>query len=331
MTASNLKILAAISVALILVLFALQLGEDDTSVSGQPLLPGLKSKINDIESVTVTRAGDDAQTVIEKSESGWVVSSRNGYPADVGKLRELLLALADAKAIERKTSNAELYENLGLRDPEIEGSRATRLELGWPEDTVSVVIGNVAQGGYRYARVGSEPQSWLIDKNPAIPGTTGEWLLREILDIKAADIRSATISHPDGEEIRINKISDEGSDFEVTNIPEGRELSYATVANSITGVLSSLSLEDVREAGEVSGDAVTTIFETVEGARIEILTEKSDDESWITVSATSEAGLDAITALNERTSGWQFRIPQYKANQLTRRWDDILKAASDGE
>jgi hypothetical protein len=28
----------------------------------------------------------------------------------------------------------------------------------------------------------------------------------------------------------------------------------------------------------------------------------------------------------ERTSGWQFRIADYKANLLVRRWDDILKA-----
>ena len=330
MNKHSFKILAIVSLALVLILFAMQLGNNESSTSGELLLPQLKSQINDIESLTVTRSGEDGATVIAKRDDTWVIASRDDYPADIGKLRALLLALADAKIVESKTANPDYYDQLGLRDPAIEGSKGTRIELHGADHDYDLIIGNAAQAGFRYVRVGDDPQSWLINKNPEIPGSTGEWLLRNIVDIKAADIRSVTISHPDGEEIHINKQSAEGSDFEVTNIPDGRELSYATVSNSITGVLTSLTLDDVRKAADPSPDAVTTMFETFEGARIVVRTETSDDDSWITLEATSiEQDIESVATLNARVEGWQFRIPQYKANQLTRRWDDILKAEDE--
>ena len=351
MNKSNLRILAAVSIALVLILFALQLNHEDSSTNGRLLLPELKSHVNDIDSLTVTRAGDDGAIKIVKQDENWVIASRDNYPADIGKLRELLLALTDAKIVEQKTANPEFYDQLGLRDPEVEGSKGTRIELHGAGEEYELIIGNAAQAGFRYVRTGDDPQSWLIDKNPDIPASTGEWLVRNIIDVKAADIRSVTISHPDGEEIRIEKPNAEGTGFEVTNLPAGRELTYATVTNSTTGVLSTLTLDDVRKAGKVPADAVTTTFETFDGTRIVVETEKSGDESWISLQATAlESGdaaaneaeaqesdsdddaedqVESVDAINARVMGWQFKIPQYKANQLTRRWDDILKAETE--
>jgi hypothetical protein len=330
MNKGNVKALAIGAAILIVILIVMQWSDTDTASDGRLLLPDLKTHINDISSLTVTRGGDENAIVISKAADGWLIASRDDYPADIGTLRELLLALADAKIVERKTSNPERYDQLGLRDPEIEDSKAVRLQLVGADREYDVIIGDAAQGGYRYVRVGDDPQTWLIDRNPSLPMTPGAWLLRNIVDIKSADIRSVTISHPDGEQIRINKESAEASDFDVADIPEGRELSYATVANGIAGVLNALALDDVRKAADVGTDPVTTTFETFDGARIIVNTEKSDDESWITVAASSiDEEIEAVAAINARVAGWQFRIPQYKANQLTRRWEDILKPETE--
>lgn len=357
MNKGNLRILAIVLAGLVLALFALRAGNDDSDAGGELLFPHLKGEINDVTNVTITRHGEDEPTVVSRVEQGWIIASRDGYAADVGKLRELLLALADARLVERKTSNPELYERLGIRDPAAEDSDGVLLELQGTSSDYRLIVGNTAQGGYRYVRIAGDPQGWLIDKNPAIPDSPGGWLEKSIVDIKAAGVRSVVIHHQDGEEIRIGKESADATDFEVMNIPEGRELSYAAIANSIGGALNALTLDDVRKAEGSTADVVTTTFETFDGVRVVVATVEEEDEYWISVQAAAveqepdaapaDAGqgdatgtaasvtdkesdpVESAASINARVAGWQYRIPEYKANQLTRRFDDILKAESD--
>lgn len=327
MTGKNLKVLAAIAIALIALVTVMQFPDDNSISNGDLLFPGLKADINSIDRVTVTRAGDGGVTEISKQSDAWVIASRDGYPVSVGTLRQLLLQLADAKLIEQKTSNPDRYSQLGVDGPDNEGSKGLKLTISGPDVNYELIVGNVAQPGYRYVRIADESQSWLIDKDPEVPDSVGDWLVKDIVDIKSADIRSVAIRHADGEEIRISKETAESTDFDVVDIPDGRELSYATVANGIAGVLSALTLDDVRKDTGSGAKTVTTTFEKFDGMSIDVVTEKTDDESWITVQASGGDSADAY----DRLQGWQFRIPQYKANQLTRRWEDILKAEAEAD
>ena len=330
MNKSNLKIIAATTIALIAVLLALQFGSRDSSLNDGLLLQDLRDRINDVTTLTITRAGDEGATVIHRTADNWVIASRDNYPVDIAALRQLLLQIADAKMVEQKTSDPDLYSQLGVQDPAIEGSKGTRLQVSGPDVSYDVIVGNVAQPGYRYARKFEDSRSWLIDKDPGIPGSPAEWLVSDIIDIKSADVRSVTIRHPDGEEIRISKDSADAPEFAAVNIPDGRELSYATVANGIGGALSALTLDDVRKGVAIEAEAVSTTFDTFDGNRVVVLTRKEDGESWITLTASSGDDADRNTAsINERVQGWQFRIAEYKANQLTRRWEDILKAETE--
>lgn len=327
MNSKHLKILAAMAIALIVIVTVMQFRGDDSISNGDLLFPGLKSNINSIESVTVTRADADGVTEITKDTDAWIIATRDGYPVSVGTLRQLLLQLADAKLVEGKTSNPERYHQLGVHDPNTEGSKGIKLTMSGPGVNYELIVGNLAQNDYRYVRIADEAQSWLIDQNPDIPDSTGDWLVKDIVDIKSADIRSVSIQHADGEEIRISKESAESTDFDVVDIPDGRELSYATVANGIAGVLNALTLDDVRKQAEPEAETVTTTFERFDGTSIVVATEKSDGESWIAVQAMGSD--DDSTGTYERLASWQFKIPEHKANQLTRRWQDILKAETE--
>ena len=154
MNKNNLKILAAIAVALVATLIAMQFGGRDSVTNGRLLYPKLKSEINDISNVTVTRAGADGVTVISKESDNWVIASRDDYPVSIAKLRQLLLQIADAKIVEQKTSNPDLYGQLGVQDPDIEGSKGTLLQLNGDSVQYELVIGNAADSGYPLARTG---------------------------------------------------------------------------------------------------------------------------------------------------------------------------------
>jgi hypothetical protein len=234
-SARNLKILAAVAALLMILSALMQFNGDDSSAHDGLLFPDLKSKINDITSLTVTRADPDSATVISKTEDNWVVASKDNFPADTGKLRNLLLQIADARIIERKTANPDYHERLGVQDPGLPGSKGIRLELGGAGFSYDLVVGNITQSRYRYVRIFADPQSWLIDRTLDLPDNSAKWLLSDVIDIDSVDVRAVEISHPDGTVIRISKEYSEATDFVVADIPDGRELSYATVANGIAG------------------------------------------------------------------------------------------------
>lgn len=379
MKSGSVKLLAIIVILLFGVLFALnrsdqQQGEPD----GDRLVPELKSRLNDIASVTITDA--DGQLTLVREDDAWRVREKAGYPADTAALRQLLLAVAEAGKVEKKTANPELYERLGVQHPD-DGGDGVLVAASGPEFGFSLILGDSAQGDYRYARLPEQQQSWLIDRNPQLPDAVSGWLLSDIVDIPSADVRSVTLRHEDGETIRLHKESPADVTFTVEGIPEDRELSYPTVVDSIAGVLANLTLDDVAEKGADAPPPDTdVIFETFDGLRIEISARTGEEETWITLAASADAvaspepgassaagdsdaapgemeGSDAdggeeddgdgqngdeedaaagkpspeerAATINARSEGWRYRIADYKADQLTRRWEDLLKAESD--
>ena len=387
MKSGSVKILAVVVILLFGVMYALN--TSDRSPPGTehgPLVPELKARLNDLESVTITDA--DGRLAIVREGDTWRVSDKSGYPADTGVLRQLLLAIADANKVEQKTANPSLYDRLGVQHPAEDGGDGVLVEGSAPEFSFSLILGDAEQGEYRYARLPSEEQSWLIDQNPDVPDAASGWLVSEIVDIPSADVRSVEIRHADGETIRIHKENAEAGTFTVDDIPAGRELSYPTVVNSIAGALGNLTLEDVAPVGEDGLEAAAeAAFVTFDGLRVDVTTSDIDEQTWITVDASTvpveepaepdgeqsaeggavpetepasagdepatggagapAAGTEAsdgdeeeaaqqtpaerAAAINARTGGWRYRIAGYKADQLTRRWEDVLKTEDEGE
>jgi len=326
MSTGHLRTLAIILLVLVLGIFALtyskRLGDGS---GGEYLLPDLKSGINEITRVRITKAGET--TTLTNDSGKWVLTERQDYAIDSGKLRQLLLALSDAKKLEEKTSKSELYEKLGVADvgPDSQG---TGIRIVGPDSEISLILGNLAQRSYRYARISGEEESWLIDQNPTIPSGASGWLVQELLDIDASRVKSVEIVHADGETVRVAKEDSEAATFDVLDIPEGRELSYATVANGITGVLSGLNLQDVAAAADIAeGDGrATAVFTTFDGLTVTVDSFLREENTWIAIKAEGiDDAAGEATEMNGRLDGWMFQLQNYKSDQLRRRWNDILK------
>ncbi len=325
MNTRQIRTLAIILLVLLAGLLATTLSNNssDTSAGGL-LLPDLKAEINDLTEVSIYKAG--TAVTLKSDADQWVIAEYKNYPVDTVKLRQLLLSLADARKLEEKTSKAELYRRLGVEDRSAE-SHGTEIRLAGPDSVRRIIIGNLAQREYRYARISGQEKSWLIDQNPTLPDDLTGWLLRDILDIDSSLIQSVTVTHSDGETIRIHKEDAAVTDYSVADLPDGRELSYPSIVDGMAGVLSGLRLEGVTEASEQSDSAATTVFTTFDGLKITVKSSIRDENTWITVGADqTDAASDAAIKINNRVGGWTYQIQSYKADQLRRRWDDILKA-----
>ena len=351
MNSHAMKWLGIVAAVLIAGVIAMQFSAQRDASETPRLLPSLESQLNAIQAVSIS-SGDDAVT-LRRSDDRWVVAQRDDYPADVGRLRSELLALAEAETIEAKTRNPDLHERLGLAGPD-----ATTVTLTAADDESVVVLGNTAQQNYRYARRDDEEQTWLINRNPALDADPAGWLLAELIDIPSAEVVSGSITHADGETIQFARNADDDSSFDVLNIPDGRELSYASIINSVPNALSNLELDDVRRAGDETA-TTTTEFRLEDGLVVISQRFEIDEENWFALTArveavsaepsaenqeepvNSEANVDiaqrddeqpAVSPgeraddLNDRAGGWLFKLPSYKADQLTKRWDDLLKA-----
>jgi hypothetical protein len=134
MTSRRLLILGLAAIVAIVagVWLAGRQGSSGTSAATGALYPGLKEQLNAVNAVRLYKAGDARVVELVRKDDAWKVSDRDNYPADESKVRKLLIALADAKIAEQKTSDAQQYATLGVEDTKGSGATSVRIELADP-------------------------------------------------------------------------------------------------------------------------------------------------------------------------------------------------------
>jgi hypothetical protein len=287
-------LLAALAV-LVALAIAVSLSQRPAADGGL-LLPGLKAQVNDIDRITVRAGGNRTVATLERRQDSWVLAERNAYPADLGKIRRNLIALAEAKILEEKTSNPELYGRLEVSDIEKKDAAGVRLDLGTGQALTGVIIGKTGVGGGEraYARRAGEPTSWLVSGSFDTSAETADWLDRSVLDIQAGRIHAVTISHPGAATLRIEKSTPEAQDFTVNGVPAGRELSFPGAGNSIGAGLSGLTLDNVEPAaGFAPGETrpIVARYETFDGLVIEISTWRLPAGPFVRFTASADKAL----------------------------------------
>ncbi|MCK6371479.1 MAG: DUF4340 domain-containing protein, partial [Gammaproteobacteria bacterium] len=320
----NTRTLITLFVALLVLTalaIAVSLSQRPMSGSGGMLLPGLRAQLNSVDQVVIRAGGNRVVATLEKKADRWTLAERNGYPADVGRIRRNLIALAEAVVLEEKTSNPELYERLGVEDIAGETAGGLQFDLGSGGAVTSVIIGSTGVGGgdRAYARRPAEPVSWLVSGEFDAPRETSQWLDRLVTDIDSGRIQAVTIRHPEGDELRIERETAATGDFSVASIPRGRELSFPGAANTIGSALAGLELENVEPAGTFDPGEVKPVvarFGTFDGLVVEASTWKlpagarvrflaSVDEALAARFASAEAGAagDAVPEGGDTDSG----------------------------
>ncbi len=301
------------------------------------LFPGFKDQLNAVERMTVSVGGHQRVATLERGADRWTVAERFGYPADVGKIRQNLIALGNATIVEKMTSNPDLYERLGIEDLDRPGARGYLLEIyqaGHEGKPVELIVGDTGvHGEMAYIRRPEQEQGLMISADFDLGKETVDWLARDLIDIPPADIQAITISHPDGEVVRIEKSSRTDSNFSILDIPQGQELAYASVANPVAGLLTKLEMDDVSPADSVDTaltKPIVTRFETVDSLVVEARVYVIDDNTMVTFSVTANEPLAAqASELNSRLESWVYSLPSFKSDQLSKHLDDFLK--TDGE
>jgi len=358
MSGRTLAWLAGAVVILVALALLGQREKQPPTQSGALFLPGLMESLDDVDRIELVRGGNEMAATLERGPTGWSVVDRDGYPADLRKIRHTLLSLAEARILEAKTANPALHDRLGVEAIEGPSAGGIAVTLQGIDPPVSVIVGDTTGDYQSYARRADDPQSYLVDRDPEVGRSPADWLDTALLAIDGERIQEVLLTHPDGEIVRVTKAGPEQANFTVQDVPEGRELLYESVANVMGNVLDDLSLDDVERRTEDPEERVVTEFRTFDGLIITAEGFERDDEAWVTFRARASAaegsgaevadsagdGADAGSSpaadsepapadpeaeaqeLNQRLDSWTFQIPVYKFEQMTRRMSDLLQA-----
>lgn len=323
--------IAALSTGVLL----LQQGEQRVR-QGEAFLPDLKPRINEVDRVTVTLAGPRELVVLTRTDDRWTVANRGGYPAEISRVRELLLGLAEARVLEAKTSKPELYERLGVRGMEDPDALGARVDIQAGDRSWSVIVGNrpanVTAGAY--VRRVDRAQSLLVDRSISVRRGISEWLPKQIVDLDLARLASVTIQHPDGAVVEIGR---DGPDapFELRQ-PEGVTAKPAEYLRTTADALGGLRLDDVFpvEDGEMLTAVATARYRTFDGLLIDAAAHDGEDSS-VTLRASVDEALEGAEremrrneadALNATFAGWRFDISGGRFDRFKRRPDEVTVA-----
>ena len=297
------------------------------SGAGQPVLTGLKPALNDVTEIRVSK-GDSTHVTLRKRAADWAVAERD-YAADSGKVRKLLLDLSGLTVVEEKTRDPANYTRIGVEDVSSPKAFGTKVEAVTPQKTYSLIVGKTGDSKSAYVRVTGAPKSLQASPSIAPEADPKRWLDHAVLDIAESRVKDVAVTPASGPAYSTTREKKEQTDFTVTNLPKGRELSAPSAGNTAAGDLAAFTLDDVRKApadANVKPEASAT-YHTFDGLELHLDGFKDGDRHYVAITPKSTAKETESEAqiLDARVKGWQFEVPGYKYDALFRPLEELLK------
>jgi Domain of unknown function (DUF4340) len=176
-------------------------------VHGLPLLPALAAKLDSVTSLSVLKGSTTPSVTLHKQGEQWTVVERANYPADVAKLRKLLLALSDAKIREEKTSDPANYSIIGVEDPTKPGATGAQIELLAKDAKLDVIVGKPVDQGNFVRRVG-EKSSYIVEPGISFEAEPRFWIDTRLLNFSADKIQSIQFKPDTGSTYTLRRVSE---------------------------------------------------------------------------------------------------------------------------
>jgi hypothetical protein len=314
---------------------------------GLPLLPSLASELNSVTELNVRKGSAAPLVTIHKQGEQWTVAQRANYPADVSKLRRLLLSLSDAKIREEKTSNPASYSIIGVEDATLSGASGAQIEVTAHDGKHAVIVGKPGAEGSFVRRVG-ENTSYIVEPAISVEAEPRFWIDTRLLDLPADKIQGIEAKPAGGPDYSVHRVSAPAptagpataapatapanagsanatntaapaSNFELTGVPSGRKAVDSQQLAPSPTTFGSLTADDVAAAGDLDFSKPSIVTVTMADGNIVTFTGATiGDKRWIQVTATKDATLTA------KTAGRAFEIPAYRFEAIFKPLEQLL-------
>jgi hypothetical protein len=163
-------------------------------LGGASVFSDLKPALGEIQEIRLSK-GDGSRTTLRKNADGWTVVERQ-YPADLARVRELALALANLKIVERKTRDPANYAKLGVETPDNPAATSTLVEVVAGKNNWSLIVGKGAGASAVYVRKPAEADSLLVEPLVAPDPDQKRWIDRLIADLPGSRFMTSRSRSP---------------------------------------------------------------------------------------------------------------------------------------
>lgn len=284
---------------------------------GVPLLPALATGVNSVTTVMIRKGSATPTLTVHKSGADWTVAERADYPADVTKVRKLLLALRDAKIVEQKTADPARFASIGVDDPVTTGAVGAEVTVLGPTLKESVIVGKAAGEG-NFVRRMSDNETFAVEPGISVETEPRFWIDSRLLDVPAALLQTVAVTLP-GTAYTLHRLNPADNTFSLEGVPPGRQaLDGHALAPTVT-TFGNLTAEDVTPAKDLDFSHASQVVMTLTDGNVVTLTGTVvADKHWITVAESKDATLTA------RAQGRAFEIASYRYDALFKPVEQLL-------
>ena len=307
------------------------------TASGAKLLPSLQRDMPRIATITL-KQGTQAVTLERKGEA-WSLKDRGGYLVQGDRVRALLLKLADAEIVDRKTRNPERFGVLELEDLTAKDAKSRLLSIADDKGKAmhEILVGKrsveqfAAGKGGTYIRRPAEKETWLvsteIDVNPAV----NQWVDTTMFEAEIAKVKQVVVNLAGEAPLVIDREAGKPANkdsYKLAGMPAGKKLKSDYTLEDLVNAFARVELEDVRTPVAAAKDAAapsTAVYETETGARITLRVRSEGDQRWAVVEAAGEGdGKTVADKITAATTGWEYRLPAWKYEQIFKKQADLI-------
>lgn len=303
----HLTVLVTATVIFIIATIFSESTDYEISGAGDPVYPGLLNQANDVSKIKIQRSA--GTLTLAKNGDIWQVEENSGYPADINKVRELVLGISNLVLVEPKTGKPENYARIGLQDISEKDSPAVQVQLAVGDNTVAdLIIGNnkpshsdSSKSSY-YIRTVNDPQSWLADGKLPDKWEAKDWLDINIFEVDRSRIKQVKVDHPDGETVYIHRSDSTVRDFTLDSLQAGEQLTAPFEVNNIATTFTKMTFDDVvaeNQSGTEPTPTYTARLSTFDGLVITFEPFKKGDTHLVKYSASyDESAASSSTGTN---------------------------------
>ena len=349
MSARQLLALGLLAAALVAAALYWSRREQPIEVEAQSLLfPELAQRQDRIDGIRMSGAGNATLVDLKKISGLWRVTERNNWPADAGKISQLLMLLSQTRLQEAKTSDPALYSKIGVEALGDRWAEGAELRLDGGGKPLRVLIGHTHVGmDGDYVRVNDAAQSWLTDRHLDISRNPVDWLDHHLIDRPLARIEQVQIDSTDGNSYALAFRDDR---FRLVDIPSAA-MGDSHAGDAMAGFLEQLNFDDVADDDGKAAIERKVRFLGVDGVWVEVDAWRDQGKVWIhldtgidpsrlarwlndTGKTDPRQRTDAEQKLRAQVAVWQqrfagkrFLLPSFKAAILLMSRGQVLKGA----